>query len=242
MCPANRLGTVDLFVVSHHGQAISNSDVLVHAIEPRVALINNGSAQGRSAGRDEGAAHGARHGGHLAAALLAVERTGIHGAGHVHRQPRRRSAGGDADCAHDPPGPRGWHPAGAAAGARRAGVLDQGLRERGRIVHRHQRAQWVHEDVRGPAGCATLMTGNAIPTRALTSELFGAPVSSRINLRSAVRVDRSPAPPSVRAQARASRPSCSCTAVKSAGHSDRPREIPRPPGILPGVLAICSGV
>ena len=32
MCPTNRLGTVDLFVVSHHGQAISNAPVLVHAI------------------------------------------------------------------------------------------------------------------------------------------------------------------------------------------------------------------
>ena len=38
MCPTNRLGTVDLWVVSHHGQAISNSEVLVHAIQPRVAI------------------------------------------------------------------------------------------------------------------------------------------------------------------------------------------------------------
>jgi beta-lactamase superfamily II metal-dependent hydrolase len=46
MCPNNRLGTVDLFVVSHHGQAISNSEVLVHAIEPRVAILNNGTRKG----------------------------------------------------------------------------------------------------------------------------------------------------------------------------------------------------
>ena len=46
MCPNNRLGTVDLFVVSHHGQASSNSEVLVHALEPRVALINNGTRKG----------------------------------------------------------------------------------------------------------------------------------------------------------------------------------------------------
>jgi len=46
MCPANRLGEVDLFVVSHHGQAISNSPVLVHAIQPRVAVINNGTRKG----------------------------------------------------------------------------------------------------------------------------------------------------------------------------------------------------
>lgn len=46
MCPRNRLGTVDLFVVSHHGQPISNSEVLVHAIHPRVAILNNGTRKG----------------------------------------------------------------------------------------------------------------------------------------------------------------------------------------------------
>jgi beta-lactamase superfamily II metal-dependent hydrolase len=46
MCPANRLGTVDLFVVSHHGQPISNSPQLVHALAPRVAILNNGTRKG----------------------------------------------------------------------------------------------------------------------------------------------------------------------------------------------------
>ena len=46
MCPANRLGTVDVFVVSHHGQPISNSEVLVHALRPRVMLLNNGTRKG----------------------------------------------------------------------------------------------------------------------------------------------------------------------------------------------------
>jgi beta-lactamase superfamily II metal-dependent hydrolase len=46
MCPANRLGTVDLWVVSHHGQPISNSEVLVHAIQPRAAILNNGTRKG----------------------------------------------------------------------------------------------------------------------------------------------------------------------------------------------------
>ena len=46
MCPANRIGTVDLFVVSHHGQAISNSPQLVHALHPRVAIMNNGTRKG----------------------------------------------------------------------------------------------------------------------------------------------------------------------------------------------------
>jgi len=46
MCPNNPLGTVDLFVVSHHGQAISNSPQLVHALRPRVAIMNNGTRKG----------------------------------------------------------------------------------------------------------------------------------------------------------------------------------------------------
>lgn len=46
MCTTNRIGTVDLFVVSHHGQPISNSEVLVHAIQPRVAIMNNGTRKG----------------------------------------------------------------------------------------------------------------------------------------------------------------------------------------------------
>ncbi len=46
MCPNNRLGEADLFIVSHHGQAISNGPVLVHALSPRVAIINNGTRKG----------------------------------------------------------------------------------------------------------------------------------------------------------------------------------------------------
>jgi competence protein ComEC len=46
MCPNNRIGTADVFIVSHHGQAISNSPVLVHAIHPRVAIMNNGTRKG----------------------------------------------------------------------------------------------------------------------------------------------------------------------------------------------------
>ncbi|MBI2187024.1 MAG: MBL fold metallo-hydrolase [Acidobacteria bacterium] len=50
MCPTNRLGTVDLFVVSRHGQPSSNSEALVHAIRPRVAVMNNGTRKGGQPG------------------------------------------------------------------------------------------------------------------------------------------------------------------------------------------------
>jgi beta-lactamase superfamily II metal-dependent hydrolase len=46
MCPTNRVGIVDLFVVSRHGQVSSNSEALVHAVQPRVIIMNNGIRKG----------------------------------------------------------------------------------------------------------------------------------------------------------------------------------------------------
>lgn len=46
MCPNNRLGTTDLLIVGHHAQPISNSEVIVHALRPRVSIINNGTRKG----------------------------------------------------------------------------------------------------------------------------------------------------------------------------------------------------
>jgi hypothetical protein len=37
---------VDVFVVTHHGQPVSNPPVLVHALAPRVAIMNNGTRKG----------------------------------------------------------------------------------------------------------------------------------------------------------------------------------------------------
>jgi hypothetical protein len=45
-CPINRIGTVDLFIASRHGQPSSNSEVLAHAIRPRVTITNNGTRKG----------------------------------------------------------------------------------------------------------------------------------------------------------------------------------------------------
>jgi competence protein ComEC len=46
MCPTDRIGTVDVLLGLHHGQASSNSEVLVHALHPRVAIMNNGTRKG----------------------------------------------------------------------------------------------------------------------------------------------------------------------------------------------------
>ena len=48
MCPANKLGKVDVLVVSHHGLFQSSSPALVDAIAPRVAIMNNGDKKGGS--------------------------------------------------------------------------------------------------------------------------------------------------------------------------------------------------
>jgi beta-lactamase superfamily II metal-dependent hydrolase len=46
VCPNNLAGTVDLYLTSHHGLSLSGSDALVHAIQPRVAIMNNGTRKG----------------------------------------------------------------------------------------------------------------------------------------------------------------------------------------------------
>jgi competence protein ComEC len=43
MCPTNPIGTVDLLMVSHHGNDLSNSPALIHAVHPRVTIMNNGA-------------------------------------------------------------------------------------------------------------------------------------------------------------------------------------------------------
>jgi len=45
-CPNNLIGTVDLFLVDHHGFDLSNPKALVWALHPRVAVFDNGPRKG----------------------------------------------------------------------------------------------------------------------------------------------------------------------------------------------------
>ena len=45
-CPRNLVGSVDLFLVSHHGFSESNSKAMVWALHPRAAILNNGAREG----------------------------------------------------------------------------------------------------------------------------------------------------------------------------------------------------
>ncbi|MGZ4814333.1 MAG: ComEC/Rec2 family competence protein [Terriglobales bacterium] len=48
MCPVNKLGHVDIYIVSHHGWKQSGSPALVGGIDPRVAIMDNGARKGGS--------------------------------------------------------------------------------------------------------------------------------------------------------------------------------------------------
>ncbi len=46
VCPANLIGTVDLYQTTHHGLERSNSPQFVWAIQPKVMVMNNGPRKG----------------------------------------------------------------------------------------------------------------------------------------------------------------------------------------------------
>jgi len=49
VCPANKLGHADVYIVSHHGTNLSSSPALVNALGARVAIMDNGARKGGSA-------------------------------------------------------------------------------------------------------------------------------------------------------------------------------------------------
>jgi len=46
VCPLNLIGTVDAYLTSHHGLDMSGPAAIVHALRPRVAIMNNGARKG----------------------------------------------------------------------------------------------------------------------------------------------------------------------------------------------------
>ena len=149
MCPSNRLGTVDLFVVSHHGQPVSNSEVLVHALQPRVAILNNGTRKGGqpdamkvlfSSPRLEDLWQ-------IHFSLLSGQEYTVPGLFIANGMDEQPAAMPIAAAAAPAPG-TGRR---AAARAQRAGLLDQGLREGRWFVYGDKRPERVQQDIRGEA-------------------------------------------------------------------------------------------
>jgi len=162
MCPTNRIGTVDLYLTSHHGLEKSGSPALVQALRPRVVVMNNGT----------------RKGGTPEAFAGLQETVGIEDLWQLHcsynvgleNAPARFIANVDDPAtiasvittpAPTPGAPRapragGAGAPGAAPGRGRwwsrsrgahARLLDQGDRAAGRQLHRHQHAQRLQQDV-----------------------------------------------------------------------------------------------
>ncbi|MFN7994190.1 MAG: MBL fold metallo-hydrolase [Bryobacteraceae bacterium] len=48
VCPNNKIGTVDLYIVTHHGSELSSDPAIVQALHPRVAIMDNGARKGGS--------------------------------------------------------------------------------------------------------------------------------------------------------------------------------------------------
>ncbi len=46
MCPVNKIGQVDVYIVSHHGWQQSGSPAFVHGMAPRLAIMDNGAKKG----------------------------------------------------------------------------------------------------------------------------------------------------------------------------------------------------
>jgi hypothetical protein len=46
VCPKNKLGLIDIYIVSHHGWYQSGSAAFLNAIAPRVAIMDNGAKKG----------------------------------------------------------------------------------------------------------------------------------------------------------------------------------------------------
>ena len=158
MCPANRLGTVDLYLTTHHG--INQSNASGDCARPAAACGHHEQrhAQGWVARDVPDPRHfaGARRS--VAAALVPQRHDRAQRAWRIHREYRRQrdlgqySDGSSAGTARsrrrawrNARGGRGtrWWRARKCASATHSGVLDQGDRIAGRHVHGDERPQRV---------------------------------------------------------------------------------------------------
>ena len=90
MCPNNKLGHVDILVVSHHGWMQSSSPALVDAIGARVAIMDNGEKKGGSTPDPRHHPQSPRPRNAVAAAFLRRRRRRTQHRRGIHRQSLRR--------------------------------------------------------------------------------------------------------------------------------------------------------
>ena len=146
MCPNNPIGTIDVFLGLHHGQATSNSPVIVHAVQPRVGIMNNGT----------------RKGGEPETMMTLASSPGFEDLWQIHfsqltGQEYTQPGMFIANLTDEPLQAMPVQPVIAAAlgpnpppapVAQRSGLLDQAPGADQRHVHRHQSAQQFQQDLR----------------------------------------------------------------------------------------------
>ncbi len=99
VCPANKLGPIDVFVVSHHGFDHSNSPAFLAAINPRLAIMDNGATKGASPTAWQTIAQAPR---------LSADRTGALWQLHTAESPGAHNS--NVDRIANLPGPDAAHP------------------------------------------------------------------------------------------------------------------------------------
>jgi len=144
MCANNPIGIADLMVASHHGLPISNSEALVHAVRPRVIIVNNAIRKGASpeAMKTYFSSPGIEDVWQSHFSLLGGQEYTVPGIFIANGIDQPMSAIPVEPMA--PPAPGANLP---PAYTQRAGVLDQGFGELRRDVHGNQSTQWFCQDL-----------------------------------------------------------------------------------------------
>ena len=145
MCPNNPIGTVDLYLTNHHGLDQSGAPAFVHAIQPRVAIMNNGT----------------RKGGAVQTFQTLETSPGLEDIWQLHWSyagGRGAQRAGCDDCEHRRSA-ISWRPSSAAQrrrlpgaggnGRALAGALHQGVRAHRRLVHGDQQPERLFANLRG---------------------------------------------------------------------------------------------
>jgi len=93
VCPINKLGPTDIFIVSHHGWLQSNSPALLTAISPRIAIMDNGAGKGGSPSSWDSIKNSPQTRGPLAASFFKRRRCGAQFCRPLYRQPSGTGCG-----------------------------------------------------------------------------------------------------------------------------------------------------
>jgi competence protein ComEC len=144
MCPNNPIGTVDLFLGLHHGVSTSNSPVILYALHPRVAIMNNGTRKGGDPEtmRTIHSSPGLEDLWQMHFSLLSGQEYTTPGMFIANTIDDQQQYAHHADAT-----PGAWSHCATCAPARRDSLLDQSVRATGRHLHGHECSKRLQQDL-----------------------------------------------------------------------------------------------